>query len=350
MMMVARASAFDPALLEDPANFLHSVDIDGDRAFFLHTDSQLLRDASFLDGRTSIATTAPMPTPLSDAIAKTRPATAIDRFLFNCSFCGSTLLARLLDIPGRSLVLKEPRCLTDIAAWKTFEARDGKPMEKLRPSLNFARAALRRRFTANEAVSVKVANQGNALLDTLAEDAANIRPIFITISRASFLRAIFRGGVERMHHAASIAWHMATDEPDGDALLREAVGVGADPLRKAANLAILARFLQVGAFQRAARAGGWNDAHVIDYDDITTQPLKAAAKAARALDLDVNDNDIEQNVERFAGRYAKQPDVQFSNDRQLVADRRVQSEHRQVFEDALAWAETALGPQRTVVP
>ena len=349
--MAVRANEVDPArVLADPANFLHSIDVDGDRAFFLRTDSQLLRDASFLDGRIPIATSEPAPTPLSHVIAETKPAAATDRFMFNCSFCGSTLLARLLDVPGRSLVLKEPRCLTDIAAWKSLNMREGKSLDRLRPALEFARVALRRRFAPKEAVTVKVANQGNVLLDTLAEDAEHIRPMFITISRINFLRAIFRGGVERMHHAASIAWHMAIDEPDGDALLREAVAAGADPLRKAANLAVLARFLQVGAFQRAARAGGWEDDRVIDYDMIATQPYEAAVKAARALDLDIDGKAIEHNVERLEGRYAKQPEEPFSNYRQQLADRRVQSEHRQVFEDALNWAEFALGPQRTVVP
>lgn len=349
-MMVPKANDFDPArILDDPANFLHAIDVEGDRAFFFRTNPQLLRDASFVDGRISIATTEPAPAPLSELVAAAQPAVAKDRFLFNCSFCGSTLLARLLDVPGRSLVLKEPRCLTDIAAWKIFNSRDGRPIDRLRSTLNLARAALRRPFTPGEAVTVKVASQGNVLLDTLAEDAPRIRPTFITISRIDFLRAIFRGGVERMHYAAKIAWHMATDVPDGDALLREAIAAGADPLRKAANLALLARFLQVGSFQRAARAGGWGDNHVLDYDTITRYPIEATAKAARALDLGIDDNDIERNVARFIGRHAKHPSEPFSNDQQRLADRRVHSEHRQIFDEALAWAETALGPQRSVV-
>jgi hypothetical protein len=336
-------------ILDDPANFLHSIDVDGGRALFFRTDPQLLREASFVDGRIAIATTETVPASLSEMVATAQPAASADRFLFNCSFCGSTLLSRLLDVPGRSLVLKEPRCLTDIAAWKIFSIRDGRPTDCLRPLLKLARAALRRSFTPGEAVTVKVASQGNVLVETLAEDAARVRPVFITISRTSFLRAIFRGGVERMHHAASTAWHMASDLPDGDALLREAVAAGADPLRKAANLAILARYLQVGSFQRAARAGGWNDNHVIDYDLIAQSPFEATVQAARALDLDIDDDDIERNVARLAGRYSKQPNEPFSNDRQRLADSRVHAEHRQVFEDALAWAEATLGPQRAVV-
>ena len=339
----------DPSqFLADPRNFLHSIDVDADRAIFFRTNAQLLRDASFVDGRIAIATAVQEQTQLSNILFAERKAPVTDRFLFNCSFCGSTLLARLLDVPGRSLVLKEPRCLTDIAAYKIFNSRDGRPIDRLRPTLKLARAALRRRFAPSEAVTVKVASQGNILLSILAEDAPRIRPIFMTISRISFLRAIFRGGVDRMHYAATIAWHMATDEPEGDALLKEAVRAGHDPLRKAANLAILARHFQVGIFQRAARIGGWNHKHVIDFDDVTNAPREAAIKAVAALDLHVTETDIDHNIAQLAGRYSKQPDVAFSFERQQSADRVALTQHRQVFDDALAWAETTLGPQRTV--
>lgn len=335
-----------PQFFDDPANFLHSIDVDGDQAIFFRTNPQLLRDASFVDGRIPISTSPPVPTRLSEVIATQMPV--VDRYVFNCSFCGSTLLARLLDVPGRSLVLKEPRCLTDIAAWKIFTLRDGLSVDRLGPALKLARAALRRPFASGEAVTVKVASPGNVLLDDLAKDASHIRPIFITISRARFLRAIFRGGVERMHYAATIAWNMAVGEPDGDAMLKEAVRAGADPLRKAANLAVLARFLQVGSFQRAARAGGWNDDNVIDFDLITKAPHEATLKAARILKLGIDDKDIERNVERLARRYSKQPDATFSVEQERFADRAVLAEHGQVFDDALAWAESALGPQRVI--
>lgn len=339
----------DPSqILDDPANFLHSLDADGDRAFFFRTNAQLLRDASFVDGRVPIATDETEQAQLSAIIAADRKSQSVDRFLFNCSFCGSTQLARLLDVPGRSLVLKEPRCLTDVAAYKSLNMRDGRPTDRLRPLLKLARSALGRRFTAHERVTVKVASQGNILLETLVQDAPRIRPIFMTISRIGFLRAIFRGGAERMHYAGHIAWHLATDEPDGDAKLEEAIRAGGGPLGKAANIAILAHFFQVEKFRRAARIGRWNDDHVIDFDQFLKEPREAAVKAAAALDLAVTENDIDRNVERLSGRYSKQLEVQFSKERQDLTDRVALAEHRLVFDEAMAWAESTLGPQRDV--
>ena len=100
--------------------------------------------------------------------------------------------------------------------------------------------------------------------------------------------------------------------------------------------------------QKAILAGGWSDTNVIDFDAIIHAPLDAAMQAAAALDLGLDQTDIERNVDRLAGRYAKQPDASFSIERRSRADDAIMAEHRQVFDDALAWAETTLGPQRLV--
>src|SRR3982750_2358731 len=99
MVIALKAGDVDPQrIFGDPANFLHSIDIDGDRAFFLRTDPDMLREASFVDGRTPITTPAPQTVQLSRMLDRpSEPSAAADRFLFNCSFCGSTFLARLLD-------------------------------------------------------------------------------------------------------------------------------------------------------------------------------------------------------------------------------------------------------------
>lgn len=87
-------------ILDDPANFLHSIDIDNDTAVFVRTDPQLLRDLSFIDGRTSITVDRPVPLTLQALAQRVEPDPEPDRFLFNVSFCGSTLLSRLLDVRG----------------------------------------------------------------------------------------------------------------------------------------------------------------------------------------------------------------------------------------------------------
>lgn len=342
------ANTADPVrLLADPTNFLHAIDVEGGRAYFVRTNAELLRSASFVDGRVPMAISDPFEASLPELV-ESAPGlgVATDRLVFNCSFCGSTLLGRLLDVPGRSLVLKEPRALTDIASWKSLNTRDRLPSKGLMPLLNLARAALRRPFAVGEPVTVKVASQGNVVAEELVKDAEHAKPVFITISRFNFLRAVFRGGADRMNYAARIAWHMATAMPDGDAKLEEATRVGGDPLRKAANLAVLASSFQVNKFERATKVGHWGKDHLIDYEMIASNPHEAAAKAARALHIPITAEDIDSNVARFAKVSAKQPNEAFSSDRQQAVDNQLYAEHRQVFADALKWADRTLGPQR----
>jgi hypothetical protein len=332
-------------LLADPACFLHSVDLDGDRAVFFRIDRALLREASFVDGRSSIALDTPETVLLSDLamVAATEPR--LDRYIFNQSFCGSTLLARLLDVPGQSLVLKEPNCLVDLSVWKTLNLRAGRPLDRLAPALRLVRQALRRPFAPSEVIVVKPAGWANILIDELVADAARIRPLFMTIDRRSFLRAVFRRGTDRMTHAAQRAWHMASAAPDGDALLQAAAGAASDPNAKAANLALVAHHLQLASFRRAMVRGGWGADHIVDFRLISEAPLEAAHKAARALKLALDASDIERNVDHFARKHAKKPAMDFSASHQEALDKEIAASHGPALTAALAWADAALGPE-----
>lgn len=100
-MSMFPASRFRPSpatALLDARNFLHSIDVDGDRAIFFRTRSELLREAPFVDGRHPIATSAAFELPLSRLAEPPPGREPTERWLFNCSFCGSTLLSRLLDV------------------------------------------------------------------------------------------------------------------------------------------------------------------------------------------------------------------------------------------------------------
>jgi len=325
-------------LLADPAYFLHSLDIEGDHAVFFPTSRALLSEAAFVDGRSPIATGAPVLAQLSELLSAPREEPAApDRFIFHLSFCGSTLLSRLLDVPGRSLVMKEPNCLADLANWKTLSLRAGRPLGRLEPALQLARSALRLRWADSEPVTVKPSSWVNNLLDELVEDREAILPLFVTIDRAAFVRAVFRGGTERLAFTAQLARHLAADFPDGDRLMQQAVEATDDPLGRVANLAVVAHHIQLSMFDKALSRGGWGRAHRIDLHEILDSPHGAAEKASRALRLDLDPREIERTVEAHAGRHSKAPAIDYSADRQRSDNATVLANHGRTIEAAVSW-------------
>ena len=345
-MIERRIAASRPSrLMAEPVNFLHGIDLDADHAVFFETNRRLLGDAAFVDGRSDIASGPPEFARLSELMRTAPSEPSPERFIFHMSFCGSTLLSRLIDVPGQSLVLKEPNCLVDLSTWKSLTRRTRASTERLGPALQLAGKALRRPFELGEAVTVKPSSWANNLIEELVADGAGILPLFVTIDRSDFLRAVVRGGTARLTFTAQLAWHMASDVAGGDDLLAVAAAAGRDPLGKAANLALVAHHLQLGAFRRGLHRGGWGAGRILGFRTITQSPLEAAVKTCRALRLPVEKDELARNVERHSGRHAKQPLIGSSAASRSADDAAVLAHHRETLESALAWAGKALGAE-----
>jgi len=346
-LIESRIPASRPSrLIADAANLLHAIDVDSDGAIFIPTNRQLLSNTAFIDGRSEIAVGPPEFAGISELkrAAPREPTPA--RFVFHLSFCGSTLLSRLIDVEGQSMVLKEPNCLVDLANWKSAQLRSGQQNEQLRPILSLACDLLRRPFALGEAVTVKPSSWANNILDDLVAVEDGMLPLFVTIDRAAFLVAVFRGGTDRLKFTARLASHMASGLTNGDSILGAAVQGSGDPLGRAANLALLAHHLQLLAFQRAMMRGGWGADHIIDFQSIIESPFDAAWKACRSLRLTVERSDLKRSVKENAGKHSKEPSIDYSAAQRTADDRTVLDHHRLTFDAALSWAHRNLGTER----
>lgn len=98
--------------------FPMDLDIRNRRFLFRHTSIESLRSNPFLDNRFTGADDAAQPVDVGALQNLDLTPAPLRGYLLHTSFCCSTLLARLLDFPGRSLALKEPlilRRLSDAA-------------------------------------------------------------------------------------------------------------------------------------------------------------------------------------------------------------------------------------------
>ncbi|MGH8272086.1 MAG: hypothetical protein ACRESG_07150 [Gammaproteobacteria bacterium] len=161
----------DPAWWQTAQAWLYAWDFAADRAHFLRVDRDLLAQSSFLDQRIATDTANPDEVPIGELLAEPVPGTSSTPtgFIFHTAFCCSTLLARSLDLPGRSLVLREPATLLQLADLKRGLTTSTHSESTLLPlTLDF----LARPFAPDERVIVKPTN----VVNNLAADILALRP------------------------------------------------------------------------------------------------------------------------------------------------------------------------------
>lgn len=111
------AAALAPADPADASWFPFDVDVKGGRLQWLRVDETLIAESAFLDPRMPTAGRPQALTALAP-VAGLRPPVAAPAWLWHTSFCGSTLLARILHLAPHSVALREPlvlRRLSDAA-------------------------------------------------------------------------------------------------------------------------------------------------------------------------------------------------------------------------------------------
>ena len=322
-------------LLADPHFLLHRIDPAAGMVTFVPTAPDRLSKPSFIDGRTDFSTAPPIDVALDALLQHAWPRPpGPNRMIFHVAFCGSTLLARLLEHDGASFVLKEPNVLVDLANWER-----GGADARFAPMLHLALASLRRRWSDDEAVVVKPSNWPNNLLGALAADPSGLRPVFITMEPDAYAVAVLRGGRDRLAFAARTAAHLAPSLPEGPGWLQSAVAATTDPVGRAINLALVALRVQEKLFEtRFAGAG----AVTLDSEAIIARPAETARRANAMLDLGLDPDRIDSAANARARINAKRPDHAFSARERQDENAQVEHHHRATIDAARAWAERAL--------
>jgi len=308
--------------------FLHKVDAATRTGTFVRTSAPALRDAAFLDGRTRYWEESPV----EQDIAPIEGDVDLHRYILHVGFCGSTLLSRLLDQPAQTLVLREPQSLTDIAAYRSALDREGLHDPNLSPLLTAVCASLHRPWQAGERVVIKPSNWVNVLLPDLVTTRPT-RPLFLTMERRAFVRAILRGGPARIAFAARAAVHISNGS---DANATQVAKALARPVSDDDRLLTLAGLLynfQLERLRAAARAGGWSAAHWLALEQVRADPASALRTAALALDVPPPPPD------RALMEHAKQPGLVYSIATEAERDSALEAEHGSRISQTLAWID-----------
>lgn len=311
--------------------FLHRLDGVEGRAEIVRTDRGRLRASSFLDGREQFWRGKQL-VPLELGDRRAHPAT---RFVFHVGFCGSTLLARLLDRPGKVLALREPQCLADIAGQRAALAA-GQGVAPIGRLIDLALESLGAAGEPELAVVVKPTNWVNSLLPQLCDPGRIASAVFVSMDRRAYVGAVFRGGRDRIAFCSRLAAQMAPIFPNGEALLSDAIGAAHDPLDSAARLTVLLHAMQEALFDRAIAANGWNSEARIDFAHLAQHPAAVLRRARRVLGLDIGGED-DARAFGLMDRHTKDPASPFDPGQRLRHDQEIEHHHAQRFDSALDW-------------
>lgn len=321
-------------VLSDPRYFPVQVDFERDCLTLVETSRDRLFATPFLDGRAPLAQGNAIEVPLSTAVATRWPPPAYpDRFIFHVAFCGSTLLATLLDVAGHSFAEREPGVLVNLA-----NARSSVGPAPFAAALDLIRALLRRTWAAGEHSLCKPSNWANNLIPALTADPTRISPLFIATDKRAYLDAVFRGGRPRMEYVVRVTDHLLRATGTNREMWTRATTGTSDPLEVPARVALLSLHIQLQLFEDAMVRGGWSGAQLLTLQEIEGDPGEACAIAADALNLEIPRGKLHEAISRRIGRYAKDPEQPYFPEVIVSENRRVEREYGRVMDRALDWA------------
>lgn len=296
---------------------------------FARISAEALRREAFLDARKNQSVTNWAEARIADLAPHISPAPPAS-YIFHSAFCGSTLLARALDVPGASLALKEPGILLDLV-----NARRAHPAFRsdivYRQHTDIILGLLHRRRAPGEAILIKPTNLA---LPLAAEVIARGAPaLFLYGSLREFLMSILKKGEEGRAFGRKMFNIFAMD----------ATPLGAIEPRQAMSLTDLQTAALVWRHQieeMIGLLGAAPAAASLDYGRFIADPAPALRAAAAALKLDLGAGALDAiasgPVFKTDAKFAATP---FTAQTRKAANDDLESRHGPELSLIASWAE-----------
>ena len=352
--MTKRATALFAAenrwesILESPNYFLHGIDLPNRSFCFIKTTRKILSSSSFLDGRTPISTKdQPALLPIDEVLSWHKASArtnAVNRFIFHMSFCGSTLVSRMLEQPGAAITYKEPQILLELAELKAANSswyRDSKRWSSL---IGFVLTQLNEPWSPSEAVVIKPSNWANSMLPQLIGDAGRSRALFLSTSQEDFLTSIFRGGGERIKFTYTVLNHLLTSFPEFRKVVADVQATELSTPDMFARLSLIVYAIQSKAFALVDKNINLAAQHKLSYQELRSnpKPYECLEPIANALDLSFDKNKLQESALERLGKHSKITKRSFSLSEAQSVDLEVLDVYGETFSRSYDWAEKNL--------
>jgi hypothetical protein len=320
----------DPKTLATSAEWLPDA-LDAVRGVirFAKIEADALRREAFLDARKNGAVTAWAEARIGDLVPHLKPSPPAS-YIFHSAFCGSTLLARALDMPDKSLALKEPGVLLDLV-----NALRANPAFKnngvYRQHADVVLALLERRRSPGEAIVIKPTNLASPIAPLVIARGSPV--LFLHGSLREFLFSLLKKGEEGRAFGRKMFNIFAKDgTPLGAIEPRQAMSL--TDLQTAALVwrHQIEEFIGIIASHPAASS--------LDYASFIADPAPYLRAAAKALKLDLNETVLAAVVGgpvfKTDAKFAASP---FTAQTRKAANDDLESRHGAEISMIAAWAE-----------
>jgi hypothetical protein len=291
------------ALFADPDRYLFGLP-DGQAQFVPMSRAAYARSL-FLDRRIEAEAGQPMLVPAAGLahLAADAPVGGIG-WIFHIAHCGSTLLARALDRPGDTLVLREPVTLRQLGLEAAHGAGNSPEWGgKLRLSV----AMLARRYPGETRAIVKANVPVNLIVDEVMAFDPEAPAIFLYYALDEYLAAILRSPVHRDWVERVTAQLEAGLAPWCGSL------AGLSIAERAAALWLAQMRIYADALCRFAHARS------LDAEQLFNAPKVAVAAAYAHFGVAIEKQALDDLIaEPLFTRYSKGPHIAFDNAERLA--------------------------------
>lgn len=317
----------DPA---DPTWFPFDVDVAGGRLQWLCVDEALIAESAFLDPRMPTAGRPQALTALAP-VADLHPPAVTPAWLWHTSFCGSTLLARILHLAPYSVALREPLLLRRLS-----DAADAGV--DITPWLSPLIALLARPWRPEGRVVIKPTHAALNLARVAMASTPTAKALLLTSPLEDFLVSHLKKSADTLSKIPLLAERALRA---GDLLPR----LPAEALQPPSALAAAA--LQWAAQRElvaALRADCGPRLRVLDWARLRERIEDGAVESAGFLGLDLPEAALRAHARACAGVHAKAPARRYDTATLRDENAWLRTQHQAVVFEAVRWAEAHVLP------
>jgi len=313
---------------------------------FCEMDSDSYRRSPFLDHRIIKASARSFALPFDEIHTDatfSRPADV--RIIYHSAFCCSTLLARYLDAISKSLVLREPHSLYELASFKRFYNTNiihNVSLPDWDKLYQFIILLLSRRYASSHPVIIKPSDGCNNLMEELLNTNSENRGLFLYSDIHRFLVSVLK--YEQRHEWARIRVRELTLDRQKKGMM-----VKYDP-RRLTNwqTAALVWIYHIEMYNQTCQTTKRDKICALDSVLLLNRPVSALSAILRHFGNAVDDMIIEQALaEDEFKTHSKDPNQSYDEETRDREFKDVSRHMQNEIQAGLEWASETMGTDHT---